>query len=178
MPKKNKQIESDDESDNDKISDIDDDEVTNASKKDKPVQVTDEFKECVIGFIKLDDLIRQRQEDIKELKEKKKPYEEFILKYLDKVGENVIEVQESKLRKNQSETKMPLKIDMIKEAIYETIKKEKIDKSDEKCKELVEETIQLMENKRPMTVRTNLKRTFNRGDDSSKASKASKNKKK
>ena len=176
MPKKNKQIESDDEIDDDIISDNDDD-VTNASKKDKPVQVTDEFKECVIGFIKLDDLIRQRQEDIKELKEKKKPYEEFILKYLDKVGENVIEVQESKLRKNQSETKMPLKIDMIKEAIFETIKKDKNDQSDEKCKELVEETIQLMENKRPTTIRTNLKRTFNRGDDSSKASK-SKSKKK
>jgi methylthioribose-1-phosphate isomerase len=73
---------------------------------------------------------------------------------------------------------MPLKIDMIKEAIYETIKKEKNDQSDEKCKELVEETIQLMENKRPTTVRTNLKRTFNRGDESSKVSKSSKNKKK
>ena len=166
-------MESDNESD--VISDIDDDELTN--KNDKPVQVTDEFKECVIAFIKLDDLIRQRQEDIKELKEKKKPYEEFILKYLDKVGENVIEIQESKLRKNQSETKMPLKLDIIKDAIFETIKKEKNDHSDEKCKELVEETIQLMENKRPTTVRVNLKRTFNRGgDESSKASK--KNKKK
>jgi hypothetical protein len=152
----------DSDNDSDNISDIEENDLNN---KDNPVKITDEFKESVIGFIKLDDLIRQRQEDIKELKEKKKPYEEYILKYLDKVGENVIEIQESKLRKNQSETKMPLKIDMIKEAIYETIKKEKKDQSDDKCKELVEETIQLMENKRPLTIRTNLKRTFNRNDN-------------
>lgn len=177
MPK-NKKAESDSD---EEISDIDEDELTNTSKKksNNPPPVTDEFKASVIAFIKLDDLIRERQEDIKELKEKKKPYEEYILTYLDKVGENVIEVQESKLRKNQSETKMPLKIDMIKDAIYETIKREKLNESDDKCKEIVEQTIQLMETKRPLTVRTNLKRTFARGNDnSSKSSKASKSKKK
>lgn len=176
MPKKSetkKEIKSNNEVDDidteDDVSDIDDELI---SQEAHTKYVTDEFKESVIAFIKTDDLIRQRQEDIKELKEKKKPYEEFILRYLDKVDQNVVAVQGSTLRKNQSETKMPLKLDIIKAAIFEGIKKEQPAPDEVKCKELVEQIVELMETKRPTTVRVNLKRTFNKEkDESSKSSK-------
>lgn len=161
--------------DDDEISDIDDELISQEAHK---TYVTDEFKQSVVKYIKIDDMIRQRQEDIKELKDQKKPFEEFILRYLDKAEQNMVEFQGSKLRKNQSETKMPLKIDIIKDAIFEGIKKEQ-DKPDEaKCKELVDQICELMENKRPTKVRVNLKRTFNKdGDGESTKSKTSKTKK-
>ena len=41
--------------------------------------ITDEFVEVVKSWVKLDDDIKQKNEDIKELKTEKKEYEMFIL---------------------------------------------------------------------------------------------------
>ena len=158
----------------DDISDIDDEQI---SQEAQTSFITDEFKQSVIKYIKIDDIIRQRQEDIKELNEQKKPYEEFILRYLDKVEQNMVEFQGSKLRKNQSETKMPIKMDIIKEAIFEGIKNEP--QSDEgKCKQLVEQIVELMETKREKKVRVNVKRTFNKDGNADTESASAKSKKK
>ena len=76
---------SDDESDviseidkEDSISDDEDNETID------DVKVPKEFQENVVKFVKIDDLIRKKQEELSELKKQKKPCEEFILKYLDK----------------------------------------------------------------------------------------------
>ena len=116
------------------------------------MKVTKEFQENVVKFVKLDDLIRKKQEEIGELKDQRKPCEEYILKYLDQVNENVIEITNGKLRKNKSETKASLSQDVIKHAILEKIKDPKT----------VEEILKLMEDKRPLSTHVNLKRTGKR----------------
>lgn len=126
----------------------DEDEEEDASKADS-VNVTKEFQENVIKFVKIDDLIRKKTTELAELKSQKKPIENFILKYLDQVNETVVEITNGKLRKNKSETKSGLTVDIIKEAIEKKIKDPKV----------VEEILKNMEDMRPKATRVNLKRT-------------------
>ena len=118
------------------------------------VKVSKEFQENVVKFVKLDDLMRKKQQEMSELREQRKPCEQYILKYLDNVNENVIEITNGKLRKNKSETKAAVSQDVMKVAISEKIKDPKI----------VEEILKLMEEKRPMNTHVNLKRTGTRPD--------------
>ena len=98
--------------------------------------------------------MRKKQQEMSELREQRKPCEQYILKYLDNVNENVIEITNGKLRKNKSETKAAVSQDVMKVAISEKIKDPKI----------VEEILKLMEEKRPMNTHVNLKRTGTRPD--------------
>ena len=84
-----------------------------------------------------------------ELREQRKPCEQYILKYLDNVNENVIEITNGKLRKNKSETKTALSQDIMKVALSEKIKDPVV----------IEEILKLMDEKRPMSTHVNLKRT-------------------
>ena len=165
-------------SDSSKISSVKDSENISSqlnskksNKKDNDKNVTTDFKEKIMHYIKVDDLIRKKQEEIKELKDKKEEAEEYILKFLDKNDANFVNVPGGKLIKNQSETKAPLKIEMIKEAIVEGIKKEKLTNTEELNKKLLEEIIEIMENKRGKVNRVNLKRTFERIKKSKKEKK-------
>jgi len=130
--------------------------------KDNDNKISNIFKEKVINYIKIDDLIRKKQEEIKELKDKKEECEEYILKYLDKSDAGFVNVPGGKLIKNQSETKGTLKVETIKESIIEGIKKEKLTNSEEVNKKLIEDIIEIMEEKRGKVNRVNLKRTFER----------------
>lgn len=146
---------SDDESD--VISEIDkDDSISNSDEEDNEtiddVKIPKEFQENVVKFVKIDDLIRKKQEEMSELKKQKKPCEEFILKYLDKTDLNTIEITDGKLRKNKSETKKALNNDIIKETLTEFLK--------DPIK--VEEALKKLEDKRPLNTHTNLKRTGKR----------------
>ncbi len=121
-------------------------------KEAKEISITKEFQENVIKFVKIDDLMRKKQRELSELRSQRKPCEEFILKYLDQIGESVIEISNGKLRKNKSETKVPLNQDIIKDAIKKKIN----DPKD------IDEIIKLMDQLRPKNVRVNLKRTSHR----------------
>jgi hypothetical protein len=133
----------------------------NSNKKDDK-DVSNSFKEKIINYIKVDDLIRKKQDELKELKDKKEECEEYILKYLDKSDAGFVNIPGGKLIKNQSETKGTLKVETIKESIIEGIKKEKLTNSEEISKKLIEDIIEIMETKRGKVNRINLKRTFER----------------
>lgn len=116
------------------------------------IKVSKEFQENVIKFVKLDDLMRKKQQEMAEIREQRKPCEQYILKYLDNVNENVIDITNGKLRKNKSETKSALSQDIMKNAISAKVQDPKI----------VEEILKLMEEKRPLNTHVNLKRTSGR----------------
>ncbi len=155
------------EEDSSKISSVEDSEnvsskMSSKKEKDNDKSVSNDFKEKIISYIKVDDLIRKKQEEIKELKDKKEEFEEYILKFMDKSDASFVNIPGGKLIKNQSETKAPLKIEIIKESIIEGIKKEKLSESEEVNKKVIDEIIELMETKRGKVNRINLKRTFER----------------
>lgn len=158
MTQKSSAIESDAESFSNYTQDTEsDDEI---DKEAKEVQITKEFQENVIKYVKLHDLINKKNEEIRELKKMKKPCEDFILKYLDKFDVNYVEVTDGKLRKNKSENKVPLSQDIIKEAIAKKVTDPKV----------VEEILNSIE-KRPTKTAVNIKRTKNRGPQIKKGKK-------
>lgn len=131
--------------------------VSSKTVKDKipedQINVTVEFKENVIKYVTLDDQVREKKKEIRELEKQKKPLEEAILKNLDDLDEQVIEIGNGKLRKNKSETKVPLNQDIIKDAIRDKVENPQV----------VKEILEMMEQMRPKKERVNLKRTYARG---------------
>jgi len=115
----------------------------------RELRITREFQENVIKYVKLDDLIRNREKEVRELKKQRKPCEEYILNYLERVDENIIEITNGKLRRNKCATKVPLTKAIIKSALIEKIR--------DPLK--VDELLVLMNELRPKKERINLKRT-------------------
>ena len=70
-----------------------------------PKEVTEEFVEVVKNWVKIDDEIRKKNQEVKELKDERKEFEIFIIEYMDKINENVINISDGKLRKNKSASK-------------------------------------------------------------------------
>jgi hypothetical protein len=142
----------------DELSELDNDDDT-ISKQAEEVFVNNEFKQHVISFVKYDDMIRERKQEIKELTNDKKPCEEFIIKFLEAQEESAINLNGQRIIKNQSCTKTALKMDMIKEAILDEIKKLE---PEDKARERLDKIMTDMDEKRPTKTRANLKRTFDR----------------
>ena len=117
-----------------------------------PKYITEEFKEVVVNWVKIDDDIRSLNQKIKDLKDEKKEFEVFILEYMNTINENVINISDGKLRLNRSKTKAPLKEENIQSALLD------ITKDSNKALELTKYIFQ----SRPLTERVNLKRTKNR----------------
>ena len=120
------------------------------SDYEKQKQITEEFVEVVKNWVKLDDEIRDYTSKIKDLKNERKEFEDFILEYMETINENVIEITGGKLRRNKSNTKTPLKEESIQTALYE------ITKDNEKSMQM---TKHIMEN-RPSVERVNLKTLY------------------
>lgn len=111
-----------------------------------------QFKELVVEYVKLDDIIRKKNDELKTFKKDKKDIEQYILESMEKIEENVIDISDGKLRLNSTKTKSPLKESHIEEAL----------------KELVKDGVQaqnmtkfIME-RRTIVERKNIKRTFTR----------------
>lgn len=142
------------------------DEITNdqvSQKLDKKVQT--DFLDKVIKYVKTDDLIRKEtlefREKINTLKEEKIALESHILRYLEEVDQEVVNIgASSKLTKAESIRKSTISQDIIKISIFEQLKKEGLVKDDKKCMELAEMTYNLMDSKREKKTKTYLKRTF------------------
>lgn len=127
----------------------------NNSPPDENVQekVTTDFKNKVLKWLTIDDQIREMRTKSKELTVQKKEHEEYILSFLEKVGEKELAVSDGKLRRNISKTKKPLSKEWIQKSLTELIK----DKT--KAVTMTDHII----NNRETVERVNLKRTKNRG---------------
>lgn len=112
----------------------------------------EQFKELVVEYVKLDDLIREKNNEIKDIKNDKKQLEEYIIECMEKLDESVIDISDGKIRVNKTKTKSGLKQQYIQESLKELTKD---------CVQAELMTKHILEN-RPVTERTNLKRTFNR----------------
>jgi len=127
-----------------------DEEIENTSAEEiEKAELSKEFKESVQKYIKIDDLIRKKRKEIKDLQDEKKPHETIIINYLGTKGENEIIINGGKLIRNQSETKQPITKDIMKDAI-----KKKVNNID-----AVDDILKAMQELRPIKKRIYLKRT-------------------
>ena len=116
-------------------------------------KITEDFKKKVLKWLEIDDQIREIRSKTKELNTEKKQHEEYILSFLEQVGEKELAVSDGKLRRNVSKTKKPLSKDTIQKALTELVKDK--DKANTMTEHIT--------NSRPTVERINLKRTKNRG---------------
>jgi len=89
-------------------------------------QVSEEFKEKIVRWVKLDDDLRKIRETVKEINDEKKQSEEFILAYMENIEEKEIGINGGKLARNVSKTTEPLNKDNIKKSIAEVTKDENL----------------------------------------------------
>lgn len=132
----------------------------NNEEEEEEITISDETKEKIAKYISIDNIIRQKQEDIKELKKQKVPLEKYILEYMKKNDIPSFNLESGKLIFNRSTTKGPLTIDTISDSINELSKK--VLKDDKKTSTFTNDILKLMDEKRANRVKINLKRTFKR----------------
>lgn len=156
------------DSDSDEVSDVSDESEAeyedeshigdNASKTNQS-----KFFENVIKYLQTDDLIKKKQkehrDEIKDLKDEKTDLEAYILRYLDRAGEDTIDVGgKCTLTKSKTETKASIKSENIREGILEGLQKEKLVQDDQKTIKIINDIMDLIEGKRTVNTRTFLKR--------------------
>lgn len=95
-------------------------------------KVTEEFKQKIIGWVKLDDDLRKIRETVKEINDEKKQHEEYILAFMENIEEKEIAITDGKLSRHVSKLPEPLNKDNIQKAIAE------VTKNDSKAKELTD----------------------------------------
>lgn len=134
---------------------------------DEEIKLIQEFKENVIKYVGIDDIIRKKKSELKEIEvknkertvklkkeikdieQKKIPYEKFVLHYLEQIGEDVIDISDGKLKKSKSERKGKI----TKKIIEDSLKVHLRDTL------LIAEIMETIEKKLPRTVNIGLKRT-------------------
>ena len=80
------------------------------------------FRNIVISWVQLDDKIKAINSELKNMKDEKKQYEDFILSFMEKYNENMITLSNGILKKNVSQTKQSINEEMINEVIEEFTK--------------------------------------------------------
>lgn len=138
----------------------DSNETDNSNKSGK---VPDIFREKIIKFIQLDDAIREEtiafKEKMETLKTQKESMSQYILRHLEDVGENEIDLnKKGRISKYTSTRKSGLNKDIIQQSIYEKLKNDKLVKTDEEGKMLAQATYDIMEGKREIKTKVTLKR--------------------
>lgn len=134
-----------------------DSEYSSSESSDEEKILTTKIKETVVDYVILDDKIREKKEEIKELSNKLKPSSEYIINFLDKQNIDFVNIAGGKLIKSETESKAPLKLDLIKDSI-----KEKLDKIPAilNSTKVVDEILELLEKKRTVQKRINIRRAF------------------
>jgi len=100
-------------------------ENTNLETKESEVseeELKKKFKNIVISWVQLDDKIKAINSELKNMKDEKKQYEDFILSFMEKYNENMITLSNGILKKNVSQTKQSINEEMINEVIEEFTK--------------------------------------------------------
>lgn len=127
------------------------DNISESENKDDS-RVTSEFKNAAINYVAIGDKISELNSELRILRKEKKECETILLDNLNKLDENVIQLENVKLQKNQSKNIVSLNEKHVREALEDKIS----DKS------IVDEIMKNMNEKRGFKTYTNIKRTQKR----------------
>lgn len=134
----------------------DNEEAPKETKETKKAPNLSVLKENVTAYIKIDDLIKEKQDEIKELKEKKLKYEDYIKTYLEHEKKEKITLDEGEIIYKKVSTKQPLKEEIIQKAIISKIKDLNGKKID--VEQIAQDIIHEMDNMRGVSIKSNIKR--------------------
>ena len=113
----------------DDTADLDNDD--NVSQEEKHVTIPTDIKAHILTYIQLDEQIESKKEaikklnkEIKDIKQKNKSHEDFVIKFLVDTGENIINLdsRNETITKTTTKTKGAIKPDYIKNTLMELLK--------------------------------------------------------
>jgi hypothetical protein len=149
--------------------DSEDDNMTNADiqQKAKETYMQTELFERITKYIKIDNNIREKQKELREftqaLKKQKQEMEKYILSYLTEVNQEYVKIDgDGKLTKSVSIRKGAIKPETIKKSVLTGLKKENINLDDNRINDIIESILTIVDDNRPKTTKTYIKRTYER----------------
>jgi hypothetical protein len=110
-------------------------------------EVSEQFKQNIVRWVKLDDDLKKIRETVKEITEEKKQAEQYILSYLENIGQNDVAISDGKLSRLVSKTPTALKKENIQKAVNEIVK------DDNKAHLMTEHILNSRETKQKVTLR-------------------------
>lgn len=137
-------------------------EIDETESDIKSTYVDHEFKQNVMMYLKYDDIMREKQKQIKNLKKDKKKCEDTIIKCLERSKCDHVNAKSSTLVLKETTSKSAINPELIKNAILEKTRGENIFDNEEKYNSFVESILETMENKRTVNRRVTLKRMINK----------------
>ena len=149
--------------------------INNLDESAKKEYVQTVVLERVIKYIKLDDIIKQKQaehkKEMKAIKDSKDKLELFLIDYLDKVDEEYIQIgNKSTLIKTEVKTKAPPKMEDISVCLIEGFKKHELYKDNVDIKDIIKDFIDNIDAKRDIKTRKYLKRNITKSAKTKKNS--------
>jgi len=123
--KKKKHTEKSDKHKKVKKHNTDDNEINNSDKSEESDNITvddAQLKEKVVTFLKLDDIITIKRNELKELMTKKIKEEDFIKEYLEKANKTKIETSDGDIVFKKQTSKSPFKEELVEKAIVSKFK--------------------------------------------------------
>jgi hypothetical protein len=149
--------------------DSDDDNMTNADiqKKARETYMQTELFERITKYVKIDNTIKEKQEELREftktLKKQKEEMEKYILAYLTEVEEEYVKIDgDGKLTKSISVRKGAIKPETIKKSVLLGLKKENINLDENKFNDIINSILTIVDDNRPKKTKTYIKRTYER----------------
>jgi len=91
-------------------------------KGEQDTNVSHEFQEIVLMYLKYDDMLKQLAQQAKEIRLKKKDCENKIIKYLKREDEQEILVDDGKLQMNETESKGTIKPELVEAILLHKLK--------------------------------------------------------
>lgn len=127
-----------------------------ASESEEDDANTGTLKEKVTAYVKIDDLIREKKDEIKELNDKKTEYEAYLMEYLEKKNKTRIETKDGEIVYKQSSTKAALKEELIEKAIVKKFHDTK--KVNESGVKIAHDILEEVDKLRGVTVKNSIRR--------------------
>ena len=139
------------------------DNIDNIDEEAQTEYVKNVVFDYVIKYIKIDDIIKKKQnehkKEMKAIKDTKDQLETFLLNYLEKVNQEYVELaNKSKLTKTETTTKSAPKLEDITLCLMDGFKEFEIYENDEEIKRVVSDLVKKIDDKRETKTRTFLRR--------------------
>ena len=90
------------------------------------VETTDAFKTTAVQYVATDDEIKELESKLRKMRKQNKTKEQDIIKYLDTIKEDTVNVGDNELKKEESSKPKPISAKIVKQVLIEKLDDPKI----------------------------------------------------
>ncbi len=91
-------------------------------KKTTIEEIDEDFKDMIFSWVALDEKIKEINNDLKDIKDEKKQFENYILEYMEKQRDDVIMTNKGAITRNVKDSKSAITPEIIQETLSKILK--------------------------------------------------------